>query len=221
MANLYLIPPWFYGYDAILELTFAIVTLVVCVFAFKIYNLSEQRQSKLFGFSFLFISLAYFLQSIVNFIIFTKLSQSINKFVIFSHFNLLNLIGIYGYVFFFMLGLITLTYMTLKIKSIKVYSLLFITLMTALFFTDERLYLFYVLSSILIAYVTWFYLTNYMNNKKLKTFLVLIAFVFLLVATINFTFSINNAQSYVLGHISKFIAYILILISLILIFRKK
>ena len=67
MAGLYIIPEWFLGYDIALNLLFGIITLIVSLYAFKIYRLSSLKQSKLFGISFSFISISYFVQYYLKF----------------------------------------------------------------------------------------------------------------------------------------------------------
>jgi len=220
MANLYMVPNWFLGYDLILELAFAIISLIVSIYSFKIYRLSEQTQSKLFGIAFLFISISYFIQSFLNFTIISKLNENIRIILKIISVNVLNTIGIYAHILFFITGLITLTYMTLKIKSAKTYSLLFITIILSLVFSSNKLYLFYLLSSILLIYILIHYLTNYLKNKQSKTLLVLAAFAFLLFGSIHFIFAVNHSLYYVIGHSLELIAYLLILINLILVVRK-
>ena len=220
MANIYLVPKWFFGYDVILELAFAVITLIVSIYAFKIYKLSGQRQSKLFGIAFLFISVSYFIQSFLNFTIISKLNQNICTILKINSVNVLNSIGLYAYSLFFIAGLITLAYMTLGVKSAKIYSLSIIVIISSLLLTSNELYLFYFLSSVLLAYIFAHYFVNYLNNKKLNTLLVLIAFAFLLFGNIHFIFSVNHGLYYAIGHFLELVAYMLILVNLVLVVKK-
>nr|MCK4929463.1 hypothetical protein [Nanoarchaeota archaeon] len=220
MVHLPIVPEWFLGYDIILELAFAIITLIVSIYAFKIYKLSGQRQSKFFGIAFLFISIAYFIQSFLNFVILSKLNENICRGLKIASVNFLNSIGIYAYIIFFGIGLITLTYMTLRIKSAKIYSLLLIIILLSFLSSSNTLYLFYLLSSVLLIYIFIHYLMNYLKNKQAKTLLVLVAFAFLLFGSIHFIFSVNHGLYYVIGHFLELIAYLFILINLILVVKK-
>jgi len=220
MANVYLVPRWFFGYDVLFELAFAIMTLIVGMYAYKIYKLSNQGQSKFFGLAFIFISISYFIQSFFNLAIVSKLNEGICRVLKISSINLFNTIGVYVHMVFFMLGLITLTYMTLKVKSRKTYSILCFLIFISLFFSLNKLYLFYILSSFLLIYICVHYLTNYLNNKKAKTLLILIAFLFLLFGSLHFIFSGDHATYYVVGHFLELIAYLLILINLLLVLKK-
>lgn len=225
MANLYIIPSWFFGYqsfsyDAILELIFAIITLIVSIYAFKVYRLSQERQSKLFGIAFSFISASYFIWSIINFNILERIEHSIPTYVNISNINNLITIGVYIHILLFITGLTTLAYMTLKIKSPKMYSLLLIITLVSLSFNSNVIFLFYLLSSILLIYIVLHYLTNYINHKQARTLLVLIAFILILFSTIHFIFSVNHALYYIIGHFIELIAYLLILTNLILVTKK-
>src|SRR4030042_337553 len=134
MANIYLVPNWFLGYDILLELAFAIVSLIVGIYAFKIYRLSEQQESKLFSIAFFSISVSYFIQSFLNFAIISELNENISILLRINNINTMNSLGIFAHMIFFMAGLITLVYMTLRIRSVKAYSLLLIIIMLSLIF---------------------------------------------------------------------------------------
>lgn len=220
MGNIYLVPSWFFGYDIVFELAFAIITLVVSIFAFRIYKLTDQRQSSLFGISFLFISISYFIQSFLNFAIISRLNEGICRVMNISSVNILNNIGIYANMFFFISGLLTLTFMTLKERSMKSYSLVVVLILLSLVFGSFKLHLFYLLASILLIYISVHYFWNYIRNRQLKTLIVFIAFIFLLSSTVHFIFSVNHSAYYVLGHFLELVAYLLILINLILVVKK-
>ncbi len=220
MTHLYhYVPSWFLGYDLLFELVFAIIALVISIYAFKVYKLTEQKQSKIFGIAFLLISTSYFIQIFLNFILILRLNENISLITKIIHLEIINTIGIYSYMFFFIAGLITLTYMTLKIKSIKTYSLLFIVIILSILLCNNT-YMFFLISSILLSYILIHYIINYINKKQAKTLLVLFAFAFLLFSSIHFIFSVNHEIYYVIGHFFELIAYILIFINLVLALKK-
>lgn len=220
MTNLFLVPRWFFGYDIAFELAFAIISLLVSIYAFKIYKLTENRQIRLFGIAFMLFSISYFLQSILNYAILQQLSDRLCYVFHMCNVPTLNFIGIYIHFIFFLSGLITLNYITLKIKSKKTFSMILIIITLSVISSANKIYLFYLISSILLIYIVWHYLKNFLKNKKFKNLIVLIAFVFLLFGNIHFIFSVNHSLFYVLGHALELIAYLLILLNLILILRK-
>lgn len=220
MTNIYLIPNWFFGYDIVLELTFAVIALIVSLYAFKVYELSEQYQSKLFGFAFLFFSISYFIQSFLNFAIISKLNENICNMMKMQDINFFNSLGIYIHMFFFIIGLVTLAYMTLGIRNMKVYSLILLVSFASIFFSLNKLYWFYALSSLFLIYIVSHYFINYLKNKQFKTILVLVAFGFLLFGQMHFIFAVDHVRHYITGHFLELVAYVLILINLILVLRK-
>ena len=220
MPVAYLVPEWFFGYDIIAELIFALITFFIGLYSFKIYKLTGQKQSQLFCFSFLFISLAYILQSFLNFALLYEINEQVVSFLQLKEISTLVAIELYTYIIFYMIGLITLTYMTLKIKSKRVYSLLILLTLTSLIISSNKLLLFGVISSILLAYICIHYVTNYLAHKQRKTLLVAIAFALLFLSTIHFNFSINHYYPYFGGHILALFAYSLLLTNLLLVIKR-
>ena len=219
MQNIYLIPNWFFGLDVIFELTFAVIALIVSFYAFKTYKLTNQNQSKFFGYSFLFISISYFIQSFMNFAIISKINEGICNVLKIQAVDTLNAMGIYAHILFFIVGLVTLTYMTLKTESKKIYSLILITSLLLILLSINKIYSFYFLSSIFLVYITLHYFFNYIRNKQTKTLLALIAFIFLLFGSIHFMFVVNHVLFYILGHFLELAAYLIILINLFLVLK--
>jgi len=220
MMNYAIVPHWFAGYNAILEMVFFVGTLLVGIYALKVCRLSGQRQSRLFGISFLLISAAYFVQSLLNFAASYSMAEGCGMQAMSIPHNL-NIAGIYAYMLLFLAALVTLAYMTLKIKNAKAYLFFLAVITTMLFFSSNKLYFFYVISSILLVYVSFYYLKNYLKSKKTAALIVFIAFLFLLIGKIHFIFSINHGLFYVTGHLLEFVAYALILLNLITVIRRK
>jgi hypothetical protein len=220
MAYLYLVPPWFFGIDIVFELVFAIVTLVVGLYSFKVYKLSGQNSSRLFGLAFLFFSISYFIQSFLNLAILSKLAEDICVAIKLSPIATLSIIGINIHIIFFIVGLVLLTYMTLRINSYRTSLLLLVICLASVLIAHDSVYWFYSLSSILLVFIVSYYYSNYMNNHGISCLFVFIAFLFLFVANVHFIFASSYAIFYAIGHFLELIAYVLILINLIIILRK-
>ncbi|MBI2130641.1 hypothetical protein HYU10_02615, partial [Candidatus Woesearchaeota archaeon] len=145
MMNYAIVPHWFAWYNAILEMIFFAITLLVGAYALRIYRLAGQRQSKLFGISFLWISAAYFVQSILNFAASYSMAEGCSMRSMTAVHSLSNF-GIYAYMVIFITGLVTLAYMTLKIKNINAYALFLAAILAVLLLSSNKLYFFYALS---------------------------------------------------------------------------
>ncbi len=220
MANTYLVPIWFFGYEVSLELIFALITLVLSIYSFRIFRLSEQRQTKFFGLAFAFISASYFLQSFVS--LRMILNENINEVLSLVEISTINNLGLRLHMMFFLMGLVTLAYMTFKVKSGKTYAFMLILVVAAIMMSSYVVYLFHLLSTILLAYVLTYYLFNYRRKKKRKrrSLLIIIAFAFLLIGSMDFFFSFSTSMYYVIGHMLELVAYLIILINLITVLRK-
>jgi hypothetical protein len=220
MVELYIVPSWFNGYDMWIEFAFALVTLLVSIYAFRVYKLSKQNQSKLFGIGFALISASYFIQSLLNWVIDEGLEHEISITLKTGSIFFLNDLGIYSHIILFGLGLITLTYMTFKVKSAKIYSFMVIILGLSFLFSSNPLFAFYILSCILLVYVCLHYFMNYIKHRQNGALMIFISFVLLLFGGIHFIFSITHSIYYVLAHLLGLAAYMIILINLFLIVKK-
>jgi len=220
MVHTFFSPEWFLAYEMVLHFVFALITIIVSFYAFKVYNLVRQPQPKLFGIAFGLFSVSYISQFFLEFLTITQirvipipiLQAAIERFF--------DVLGIYVHIVLFTMGLITLTYMTLRERSIKTYSLLVLIALISLFFASNKIQLFYILSSFLLLYVLIHYARNYINHKQPNTLRGLIAFSLLFVGSVSVIFSFQNEVLYVMGHVIEGIAYLVILTNLILAVKK-
>jgi hypothetical protein len=220
MIYSYLSPEWFYGYDAGFELAFALISLVVALFAFKIYRKTSQRLVRLFGFSFLLISISYFIESILNYLIVRFLNGQmpvVQKLTSIAGFEY---IGILTHIVLMTIGLSILFYATLKEKRLRILWFLILIALSAILFNENTLYMFYLVSTIYLIFISWHFILNYLRNRQVKTLLIAAAFVFLLFGSFHFLISVNHQLFYVIGHILEFFAYAFILVNFYLVQRQ-
>ncbi len=218
MTGLYIIPNWFFSYDIALNIIFAVITLAVSIYALKIYKLSFQRQSKLFGLSFLSISFSYILKSLFISILLLKLHYQ--KVISLLTFNIWTDLALYTHIFFFILGLVTLAYMTFSVKNFRVYSSIFLLSVFPFLLTNYKTHMFHILSALLLIYIFYHYFKNSLNNKSLWNIAVMAAFGLLFLSNIGFLLAINYNFYYVFGDLINLLAYILVLTNLLLVARK-
>jgi len=219
MASLFVEPSWFFGYDIVLELLFVIIAGLVSYYAWKIYKVTGERNLKLFSLAFLFIMLSYVIQSVMNFIILAKFDDDMTLLMNLRSVYFFNLFAIYAQAILFLIGLLLLAYIALKIFSLQTFVLLFILVFTSLFFSPYKTFMLYLLSTVLLAFIVYYYLNNYWNNRKASTLMVLIAMICLFVSNLSFIFATDEASYYVVGHILELTAYVLVLVNLLVIIR--
>jgi hypothetical protein len=220
MVSISFIPDWFLNYGIIFELAFALITILVSIYSFRVYRLSGQKKSRTFGIAFLFISISYFIQCFINFEIISELNEKVFNVLEFQNLITMDKLAIFFHMVFFIFGLVTLIYMILGGKNRFIYIISLIISVLFIFLSADSIAFFYVLSSLLLIFILSDYAGNYFKNKNGKTFLVMIAFLCLLIGHLNFIFIESNQMLYVIGNFLELIAYMLILINLIRVIRK-
>jgi hypothetical protein len=216
----YLVPHWFFGFDIGMNLLFAIVGLLVSFYSYKVYQVSEQRGSKLFSISFLLIALSYILKAGFNLFILKEASDGMRG-VEFANLSRIGLMGFNSYILLFVLGLVTLTYMSFKIKNWRAYLALVLVSLSVLFISLDRAVTFTILSSAFLLYICVHYVSEYYQNRDKRTLLVLLAFALLFLTGVEILFMNVTSMKFVVAQIFELGSYILIFISLLLTIRKK
>ena len=214
-------PEWFFGYDVALEFLFAIILLAVAIFSLKAYKLTEQKQLIYFSLSFLFIGISYIIESVFNYMTISKLNAAICQIVKIKSIALFDLMGIYTHMFFMTIGLVLLVYMTFKVEEKRPLWLLLIVSLVAVFFSWNKLLIFFLLFSIYLLFLVWHFFRNYIVHKTANTFMIASAFFLLFVSHLHFIFALNTPLFYFAGHILELFAYLLILFNLVLLKNEK
>ena len=213
MERLYYIPLWFVKYSIGLELIFAIVTLLIAIFAFKIYNLTAQRQLKLFSLGFFATALSYIIWFTLNSFALARLNDQTSMLLIDQTSDIVNLAA-YGHVILYLTGLAILVYTTLKSESLRTLTLLIAMSIIPIFVTCNTALLFNVIAAIYLAYLVIHYAAEYKEKRIQNTLYILTAFILLLTGTIELLFSTGHYLNFVIAHICILGSYLLLLASL-------
>jgi hypothetical protein len=215
-----LTPPWFFGYSVALEFLFAVITLLVSLYALKIYRTINLNYIKYLSLSFTFISLSYIIKSIFNFLIISKVNENIFSALKIQSIVLFNAIGLYAHIFFMILGLVTLTFMTFKSEKIRILWLMIVTSLFAIFFNTNVWSMFFLFSTIYLLFLSWHFINNYLQNRQKKTMLIALAFIFLLFGNFHLLIFVKHQFSYAIGPLLEFVAYLMILINLYMVKKR-
>lgn len=213
-------PPWFSGYDIVLEVFFAIIVLAVSYYAFRVSHLTQKRELRLFGYGFLGISLSYMALSAANFLslFLYYTSRFMGEETLFRA-TLINSLGIYAYIVLFVLGVYTLAYTTLRLDNNKAYLLFLVILLFSMVLSSNVLFMFHALCTIMLAFISLHYLLYLRNHRQARHFRMLLCFGFLLLARIGFLFSGYLPELYVVAHGLELLAYVLMLFNLLKVVR--
>ncbi|MBR9693372.1 hypothetical protein GOV07_05630 [Candidatus Woesearchaeota archaeon] len=220
MALIYLSPQWFVGYDILLEGIFAVITAAVAFLAWQIYRKTRERQVGLLSGAFLLIALSYIAQTVFNGFMIIEATENIPLLQKAAEIMFFKTLGMYLQILFMLLGLAVLFFMTCKSHNKRLlWFLLAITLLPFIFIPNI-LTIFYLLTTIYLGFILWYFIDNYRQNRQWKTLLIALAFLFLFIAKAHFLIAVNHQFFYVLGHILELVAYCLILANFLLVLRK-
>ncbi len=206
-------PNWFLGYDIIFELFFFIISLIIAIYALKVHRTTGQKLAKYFGYGFLLTAAAYLLQSVSNYLVYSNLNNNLCQIANLASVSTIDAIGTYSYILFMISGLVVLLFVSLKSDKQRTLWILLSTSIIAIILSKNPMYVFYLLSSIYLAFIAWHFVENYLKNKQTMTLTVAIAFILLWFGTFHFLISVDHELFYVIGHILGFFAYIMILIN--------
>lgn len=220
MSYIHLVPEWFFGFDIAMEFLFAFTAALVALYSFYIYHISQQRESRLFGSGFLLISISYLIKVALNMFVLTEIKSGLLGISL-EHLSTVGRVAAYANLLLFMIGLITLVYLTFRAKGIRLYALLVALALVPLIFSTDRINLFIIISSMLLALLCIHYLREYDRTKNKRTLSVLIAFTLLLLSNIwTFIAAENYYLTFVIGLFMELAAYLLIMMSLFLTIRR-
>jgi hypothetical protein len=220
MTTGYLSPTWFYGYDVVLEFIFAIIAFTIAGFAWRIYRISSQDSAKYLSLSFLLISLSYIAQSVFNLLFISKLNENISVTSKISWAIILDQLGFYFHMILFILGLAVLLFMTFKTTKERSFLILIALTLVALLVYESIFFKYYLLASIYLGFIAWYFIENFIASKNPKAFLISLAFTLLFFGYFNFFLAINNEMFYAVGHFLELAAYVLILVNFYLVLKK-
>jgi formate hydrogenlyase subunit 3/multisubunit Na+/H+ antiporter MnhD subunit len=221
MSFAYFSPTWFHGIDIGLELFFAVISLVIALFALKVWRISGQRQVKQFGVAFMFISLSYVIQTMFNLFILTEMREQVHSLEDLAEISLFHTIGGYAYILAMTIGLIVLVYMSMKTRDYRTFLLLAAASALILILSSDTLASYFLLATIFLLFICSEYVRNYLRKRRKETLMVAVAFVFLLLRSIQFLFAAGNQTFYVIGRVLELFAYLLIIANLVIVLRKK
>lgn len=214
MERLYILPKWFLSYGLGLELLFALVTLVVAIYTFKVYRLSKQSQLKYLSLGFLSIFLSYSIWFLLNFFALAELTENLKVLEIGHAITFINL-GAFTHISLFLIGLILISYATFMHNNKKATLLVSATIIIAFIFSVKISSMFYVFSSILMVFIMLHFISEYTERRNPRLILMTLAFAFLAIGTFELLFSGANYIHCILGHLLTLLAYGLIITNLV------
>jgi len=209
-----------FGIGAICELVFAIITLLIGIFAFRIYRLTKSDNYRAFMFSFFFIATAYLFKSLINFLIYFEQAKPIAIASKLANISTFFAYGVIVHIVLMLIALLLLVNLVMKIKNRGVFVLLFILTFFPLVLTWMHYSIFYSLASVFLFILTVSFFKNYIKNKNKNAFYVGIAFLLIFIAHIFYILISVRTLFFVIGHVFEFLGYLVLLITYIRVLKK-
>ena len=216
-------PLWFGISEIIIQLIFALVTFFVAFFAYKVYKISRQKPSLLFGLGFIAVSFAYFIAAIFNYLLLMGVRTIHilpNAGIIAHHMMQLSVLVVALHMLSMISGLALLAYVTLKERGVKVFLLILSTSLVGLVMSASLGVTFYVITSIFLLFITAQYFQRHARKPTTSTLMIFLGFGMLFLGNIQLAFATNLSLLYISGHFISLFGYLLLLASLLRVTRR-
>ncbi len=216
-------PPWFLGFDVLLGIIVAIVSIFVAGYAWHVYRFIGQLSFRWWSLGFASISVAHLISAFANYYLYARITGDVAVPVPTPYdYALLHHLGYVAYISLFLAGYTTLLLVAMKSKEKRLgwlfaSMILLFAVAVALLRLDL---LFELLSIILLAHICVF------TVKKTRRWnpprrLVLVGFLLILLSHLSWLFLKVYGFAYVTGHVLQLIGYLCLAGSLVLILAKR
>ena len=203
------------------QIFYTIITFLISMLSFKIYNITKQNQPASISIAFFFISLSYGVQAFFNILIFLNIRHELYVMFGIHPLSVFNNFGVYFHAVFMLIGLATLSYITFRSNDKSVLWVLMLSSFIVIFLSRDVLLGFFMITSLYLGTLFYHFLTNCHKKKNRKEpLLIAFGFLFLFLGHIAFIFIRANLWFYYFGHLLTFIGYFLMLLNLILVLKK-
>jgi hypothetical protein len=212
------LPPWFASSEILIQLVFAFVTLFIAYYSYKVYKLSSQQPSLLYGLGFLGVSVSYFVQAILNFFVLRgvqsdQIIQAVTAGAM-DHVIPLSVVAVVLHMILMTASFGLLAYVTLKSRGVKPLLLIWSLSFAALLFADKFTIAFYLICAILLLYITAQYYQRLDKYRTLSSLQVFLGFGMILLGMAQIGLALTFNLLYITGHFVALVGYLLLLWSL-------
>ncbi len=215
-------PSWFLTLQVALQIVFALVTILVAFYSYKVYKLSKQRSIMIFGVAFLGMGAAYAIQAVLNYAVVIGVSTTnIIGTSATSSVIPLSVVAVFLHMFAMTGGLILLSYVTLKERSFKLFSLISSLAFVALLFSSHPQLVFFLITGLLLFFITGQHIQRYARSNSKGSLYVGVGFGLWLLGQTQLALAHFFDGLYVSGHVFVLAAFIVFLWNLARMFVKK
>lgn len=209
-------PSWFLGVDVFFELVFALITLGIAAYSFRLARIIKNRNYYHFTAAFLLFATSYGIRLLINLLIYSKYLPPGNslgdQWIHFAGFYLSSII--------FLAGIVMLLSTTFsKTNDIRPVVMLFLASVIGFIFAWNKLFYLFSVLILFLLMICWHYFLTYYKRQNYVTLAILGAFLLILLGQINHLFRLGS-MLYALGHLFELLGYAALLVILYRISRK-
>jgi hypothetical protein len=117
-------------------------------------------------------------------------------------------------------GFIILVAIFMRVRDKKLLSILFVFILILTAFGQSKFITFHLTILVMVIFIVFHLLRNFQKSKSLKAFLVLYSMASIMVAQLFFIMILFNPYYYIVGHVLQLIGFLMLLLNMILVFRK-
>ena len=218
-----MVPAWFHTADLLIQFLFAVVTILIAFYSFRVYKITKTRYPFLFGVGFLAVSLAYLTQAFLDLLIRLSVSSAdimgvmsgATTQVTFQ----LSALATLAHIILMVGGLGLLSYVTLKERGVKPLLLILSLSFVALLFAANYTLAFYLITSIFLLFMTAQYYQRHEKMRNIRSLYIFLGFALLFLGNLLLALAPVLISMYVVGHIVSLAGYVLLLASLLRVVR--
>jgi hypothetical protein len=222
-------PRWFYGIDCISAVLALIITLLIAAFSYKIYKFCKDKKYKYLTLSFLTLSASFFFKLLTNVTVYYDVTKEkmqeglVLTYSVLESSDLLVSLGFIGHRFLFLAGFMGLFYLLYQHRDKKLLIIMTWLILLATWFSLSNYFFFHSTAILFLALLFWYYYRACQTSPKKKRRSqkdVMFTFWFLAMSQLAYLFVSVSLHLYALAEILQLIGFLLLLFTMLGIFRK-
>lgn len=210
-------PPWFFLLDAVLGFVGMAGAIVIVALSAKALKLTKDRKFIYFTIAFALIGLGLLIRSMTNVVVFLGLpwADQVMSAKISDYRGYFFFVGYGAFIVSTVVGYVLLAVSTMKIREPRITILLTALVLLLLGLSSSYFLSFYLVSTILLAFITYHVCRNCLERKSVTAGLVFAAFALQLFANVAFVLELYHQLFYYVANISLLAGYGVLLLALV------
>ena len=223
MITLRFSPTWFYGVDILFEILVVIVTILIGVYAYRLYKFSDNYRYKYLALSFWALTVSFMSKVAANYVIYfhravkESLGTAVEQYQLTNYSNIAFQIGYDIHRFLLFMGLLGIYWLVSKSKNHEHVWFMTFFLFIITLFSFQAYFVFHLVAAVMLFVIAKHYHKLCFTKGKKKaskhSHFNFMAFVLLFISQIVFTFTYMNRTMYVIAEIIQFMGFATFLIN--------